>query len=53
MEKEMATQSSILACKTHRQRSLECYSPRGHKQQDPAEQRGMDAISTIQSFSHY
>ena len=31
MEKEMATYASILAGKFHGQRSLESYSPGGHK----------------------
>ena len=31
LEKEMATHSSILAWELHGQRSLEGYSPQGHK----------------------
>ena len=38
LEKERATQSSILAWKTHRQRSLEGYSPKGCKELDTTEQ---------------
>ena len=33
LEKDMATYSSILAWKSHGQRSLAGYSPRGHKSQ--------------------
>ena len=38
LEKEMATHSSILAWKTHGQRSLIGYSPWGHKELDTTEQ---------------
>jgi len=34
LEKEMATQSSILAGKSHEQGSLAGYSPWGHKESD-------------------
>ena len=34
LEKEMATHSSILAWKSHRQRSLEGYSPCGLQESD-------------------
>ena len=34
LQKEMATHSNILAWKAHGQRSLEGYSPRGHKESD-------------------
>ena len=37
LEKEMATHSSILAWKIHGQRSLEAYSPWGHKESDTTE----------------
>jgi len=37
LEKEMATHSSILAGKSHGQRSLAGYCPRGHKELDTAE----------------
>ena len=32
LEEEMATYSSVLGGKSHGQRSLEGYSPRGHKE---------------------
>ena len=38
LEKEMATHSSILPGKFHGQRSLEGYSPWGHKESDRTEQ---------------
>ena len=38
MEKEMATHSSILAWKTHGQRSLAGYSPWGVKESDTTKQ---------------
>ena len=38
LEKEMATQSSILAWKTHGQRSLVGYSPWHRKESDMTEQ---------------
>ena len=38
LEKEMATYSSILPGKFHGQRSLEGYSPWGHKESDRTEQ---------------
>ena len=38
LEEEMATHSSILAGKSHGQRSLAGYSPWGHKESDMAEQ---------------
>ena len=34
LEKEMATHSSMLAGKSHRQRRLAGYSPRGHEESD-------------------
>ena len=34
LEKEMATHSSILAWKSHWQRSLVGYSPQGHKESE-------------------
>ena len=34
LEKEMAIHSSILSWKSHGQRSLEVYSPWGHKESD-------------------
>ena len=37
LEKEMATLSSILAWKSHGQRSLAGYSPWGHKESDKTE----------------
>ena len=38
LEEEMATHSSILAWKSHGQRSLESYSPLGRKELDKTEQ---------------
>ena len=38
LEKEMATQPSILAGKSNGQKSLVDYSPRGHKESDTTEQ---------------
>ena len=38
LEEEMATYSSILAWKSHGQRSLESYSLLGHKESDKTEQ---------------
>ena len=38
LEGEMATQSSILAWKSHGQKSLVSYSPWGHKESDTTEQ---------------
>ena len=38
LEKEMATHSSILAWRTHGQRSLAGHSPWGHKELDMTEQ---------------
>ena len=37
LEEEMATHSSILPGKSHGQRSLAGYSPRGHKESDTIE----------------
>ena len=37
LEEEVATQSSILAWKSHRWRSLAGYSPKGHKESDTTE----------------
>ena len=37
LEKEMATHSSILACRIHGQRSLVDNSPQGHKESDTIE----------------
>ena len=37
LEKEMATHSSILACRIHGQRSLVDNSPQGHKESDTTE----------------
>ena len=37
LEKEMATHSSMLVWKSHGQRSLEGYSPWGHKESDMTE----------------
>ena len=37
LEKQMATHSSILPGKSHRQRSLVGYSPRGHRESDMTE----------------
>ena len=37
LEEGMATHSSILAGESHGQRSLEGYSPRGHKESDMTE----------------
>ena len=38
LEKKMGTRSSILAGKSHGQRSLVGYSPCGHKESDSTEQ---------------
>ena len=38
LEEEMATHSSILAWRSHGQRSLAGYSPWGHKESDMTEQ---------------
>ena len=43
LEKEMATHSSILAWKSHGQRNLAGYSPRGHKESDTTERLSMHA----------
>ena len=40
LEKEVATHSSILGGKSHRQRSLAGYSPWGHKELDTTERLG-------------
>ena len=48
LEKEMATHSSILAGKSHEERSLEGYSPWGHKPSDT-----IDPTSDSQSISHW
>ena len=40
LEKEVATHSSILGGKSHRQRSLAGYSPWGHKESDMTERLG-------------
>ena len=37
LEKEMATHSSVLAWRIHRERSLVGYSPEGHKESDMTE----------------
>ena len=37
LEEEMATRSSILAGKSHGQRSLAGYNPKGHKESDLTE----------------
>ena len=37
LEEEMATRSSILAGKSHGQRSLVGYNPKGHKESDLTE----------------
>ena len=41
LEEGMATHSSILAGESHGQRSLEGYSPRGHKESDMTEHTQM------------
>ena len=46
LEEEMATHSSILPGKSHRQRSLEGYSPWGHKESDTTEQLNSSSIGT-------
>ena len=38
LEKEMATHSTIIAGKSHGQRNLAGYSPRGHKESDMTKQ---------------
>ena len=48
LKKEMATHSSILAWKSHRQRSLEGYSPWGRKQSDTTEQLNNNSKAHIQ-----
>ena len=44
LEKEMATHSTIIAGKSHGQRNLSGYSPRGHKESDTTEHIDMQAI---------
>ena len=44
LEKEMATYSSFLPGKSHGQRNLSGYSPRGHKESDTTEHIDMQAI---------
>ena len=54
LEKEMAIHSSILPGKSHGQRSLEGYSPWGHKESDTTEQihfTSLPIFSSVQ-FSH-
>ena len=45
MEKEIATHFSILAGKSHGQRSLVSYSPWGHKELGTTERQHMHAVS--------
>ena len=44
LEKDMATHSSILAWKSHGQRSLVGYSPWGHKESDTTERLHFHAL---------
>ena len=44
LEEEMATDSSILAWRIHRERSLLGYSPRGHKKLDVPEHSCVNAL---------
>ena len=44
LEEGMATHSSILAGKSHEQRSLMGYSPWGHKESDMTEQLSMHML---------
>ena len=46
LEKGMATHSSILAWKSHGQRSLVGYSPEGHKELDITERLSTQTFST-------
>ena len=48
LEKEIATHSKILAGKSHEERSLEGYSPWGHKLSDT-----IDPTSVSQSISQW
>ena len=47
LEKEMAIHSSILPGKSHGQRSLEGYSPWGHKESDMTEQLQFLSFSEV------
>ena len=49
LEKEMATHSSTLAGKSHGQRSLVGYSPRGHKELDMTERLHFSLIQSVQN----
>ena len=49
LEKEVATHSTILAGEFHGQRSLEGYSPRGHKEWDTTEWLSL----SMQSQGHF
>ena len=51
LEKGMATCSSILAGKSHGQRSLVGYSPWGHKESDRSMQAHMMLLSIVSIFS--
>ena len=50
LEKEMATHSSILAWKSHGQRSLVGYSPRGRKELDTTERLHFHFLSFSEGF---
>ena len=47
LEKEMAAHSSILAEKSHGQRRLADYGPRGHKESDMTEQLTLSLFRNI------
>ena len=49
LEKEMAIRSSILPGKSHGQRSLEGYSPWGHKELDTTEQIHLTSLPIFSS----
>ena len=51
LEQEMATHSSILARKSHGQRSLAGYSPQGHKESDTTEQLNNKSVTWEHSVS--
>ena len=56
MEMEMATHSSILAWRSHGQRSLAGYSPWGHKESDTTEHAhthiGRALLFSMHTWSH-
>ena len=51
-EKEMATHSSIIAWKSHRQRSPAGYSPWGRKESDMTERLGTSIRTSKEAFKN-